>query len=119
MLIFALMRYATEPGHKLTALRSTDWAPAARCCGQPDNRCVPEPKAWAAPTWKALAFSVDDPNRYQYRIVVDTKQKPARVTVEARGDLDCNNSLSSFKQTITIGPNGPESGELEIQNETE
>src|SRR2546430_12695679 len=37
--------------------RSTGWTPAKSCCGQPGDKCAPDPKLWTDPTWKALNFS--------------------------------------------------------------
>jgi hypothetical protein len=115
----SVMAWANADGHKPSMLKSTELAPAARCCGQADNKCVAEPKSFAGPTWKALGISIDEASRYQYRIVVDAKRKPATITVEARGDLDCDGKPSSFHRTVTFGANGPELGALESQDEDE
>jgi hypothetical protein len=115
----AIVAWGSDDGHKPSMLRSTELAPAARCCGQPDNKCVAEPKSFAGPTWKALGISVDEAGRYQYRILVDAKHKPATITVEARGDLDCDGKPSSFRRTVTFGPKGPILGDLQSQDEDE
>jgi len=104
---------------KASALRSTEWTPKAGCCGQADNKCAPDAKAWDAATWKALGFSVKDPHYYQYRVRVEGKGAATRVTVEARGDLDCDGDYSSFRRTIGYGANGPASEGLQSDNETE
>ncbi len=101
--------------------RSTGWTPSRGCCGQPGDKCAPDPKAWKDPTWQALGFSVDDPHHYQYRVTSDGKGRKARIVVEARGDLDCDGKFSSFKRTGTIGEDGAISGGsgLEIHDEME
>jgi hypothetical protein len=114
-----VVAWAGDAKHRPSTLRSTDYAPAARCCGQPDNKCAADPKAFSGPTWKALGITVDEGGHYQYRILVDAKSKPAKITLEARGDLDCDGKYSTFRRTVTFGPSGPEPGTLESQDEDE
>ncbi len=105
----------SEP-KRAAALRPTEWTPKAGCCGQPDNRCAPEATQWQVPTWKALGFSVGEPSYYQYRVRVDGKGPTARIVVEARGDLDCDGTFSSYRMTIPLsGPRTP----LETEHEME
>jgi hypothetical protein len=85
---------------------STDWTPAKGCCGQPGDRCVPDAAAWAAATWKALGFSVDEGHLYQYRVQSTGKGPKAKLVVEARGDLDCDGKFSSYKREVTVDGQG-------------
>ncbi len=100
--------------------RSTAWTPAAPCCPQPGGKCAPDAKLWRDPTFRALNFSVDDPFYYQYRVTSEGRGPKARVTVEARGDLDCNQVTSSFKRTVTVDGQGKATvGPLDSANDTE
>ncbi|HEY0255716.1 MAG TPA: hypothetical protein VGC41_29505 [Kofleriaceae bacterium] len=63
--------------------------PSKTCCGQPNNKCQPEPEAFAKdPIWSALEFSIDEPSLYRYHYKSDGKT----ATVEAVGDVDCDGS---------------------------
>ena len=107
-------------GPKFTFPASTPWTPARGCCGQRDNKCAPDPAAFSAPTWKALNFSVDEPHYYQYRVTSQGKGKNATLTVEARGDLDCNGKAATFRRTLKVFPDSSVApGELETENESE
>jgi type IV pilus assembly protein PilA len=101
--------------------KSTAWTPKRSCCGQPGDKCQPDPKAWNDPTWTALSFSVDDPSYYQYRYTSVGKGKKAHFVIEARGDLDCDGQFSSFKRTGDILPDGSVTGGsgLETHDEIE
>jgi hypothetical protein len=75
----------------------TGWVPATPCCQQPDKRCQPDPSTWNKPPWRELHFALSDPHRYQWRYTAQGENVGATVTLEARGDLDCNGKYSSFK----------------------
>ncbi len=112
----SLRSVVAEGGKGVQSIKATEWTPARGCCGQTDNKCVVDPGAWKG-TWQALTFSVDDPSRYQYRVRTEGKGKQVRYILEARGDLDCDNTFSSYKRTFSA--DGGEIGELQIENETE
>ena len=116
MLVTQLRSLVSDGGKPLQSIRSTEWTPAKGCCGQPDNQCAPNTSSWSAPTWKALNFSVDEPSRYQYRVRVEGKGKTVKYIIEARGDLDCDNSYSSYKRTISADGTA---SDLETENELE
>ena len=86
--------------------KSTDWTPARGCCGQPGDRCAVDTHAWDQPMFRALAFSVDDPHSYQYRVTAEGRGKKARLVVEARGDLDCDGHFSSYRRVVTLDGDG-------------
>ena len=44
--------------------------PQLACCEQ-GGQCQPDPATWAAPGWKELEFSIDDPYRYAYEYAPD------------------------------------------------
>jgi hypothetical protein len=101
---------AAKGGARFTFPANTPWTPGADCCGQKRNQCAIDPPTWNHPTWKALKFSPEGPTYYQYRFVSMGKGKKATFTVEARGDLDCNQTWSHY--SITGHVNGQ--GVLEI-----
>ncbi len=74
-----------------------DWTPPGRACDQPNQKFSPDPSLWKGEPWKSLDFSVDTPSYYQYRVVAGADG----VTVEARGDLDCDGEFSSFRRTVS------------------
>jgi hypothetical protein len=87
--------------------RSTGWVPSVPCCKQPDNKCQPDAKQWqSSESFRGLEFSVSDPGYFQYRISSEGRGGKARITVEARGDLECNQAESSYKRTVTLDAHG-------------
>lgn len=73
---------------------------AGACCGQPDDKCVPDDKQWAE--WKAIGFLMDEPYRYSYQLDADATGFTAR----AIGDLDCDGTYSTFEMAATIAADG-------------
>jgi type IV pilus assembly protein PilA len=98
---------------------STEWTPQRNCCGQPGDKCAPDASVWKGKTWTALNFSVNDPHYYQYRVQSSGKGKTARTIVEARGDLDCDGTFSSFKREIAIDAQGNASGGVGLMTQDE
>jgi type IV pilus assembly protein PilA len=95
---------------------SADWAPGASCCDQPEGKCQPSPASFAGATWSALGFSIEEPHYFQYRITTSKSE----VTIEARGDLDCDHEYSSFRRSATVGPGGTlQAGAEHSENELE
>ena len=67
--------------------------PATACCGQPQNKCAPEPKAFESDkVWSALDFVLYEPSSYRYSYHSDGKA----VVVQAVGDLDCDGSAATY-----------------------
>ena len=100
--------------------KSTAWTPARGCCGRPADKCEPDASLWTDSTFAALGFSVDDPHYYQYRVTSEGRGAAARMTVEARGDLDCDGKPSSWKRVVTVDAQGnPSVGPLQSVDEIE
>ncbi|CAN5907008.1 hypothetical protein BH11MYX3_BH11MYX3_41870 [soil metagenome] len=49
------------------------------------------------PTWAALHFQIDDPNRFRYSYESDGKTANA----SAIGDLDCDGVMITYKLLVT------------------
>jgi len=78
--------------------------PADSCCGgsadgDDDGECDPDPKAWDAPTWRALGFAVTEPHRFVYSYAGEGTGDNARFAATAQGDLDCDGQRSTFERT--------------------
>jgi hypothetical protein len=97
--------------------KSTDWTPAGSCC--PDT-CAANAALWTQPTFRQLGFSVDEPFRYQYRVLSEGRGAGATIKVQARGDLDCDGVWSLYERTVTVDAKGSASvGTLFSQHEIE
>lgn len=70
---------------------------------------------WSTPTWKCLMFSINDPQYYAYTYTSnDGVGVAARYTATANGDLDGDDTLSTFE----LKGRGSESGEAEREGMT-
>ncbi|MBN2495721.1 MAG: hypothetical protein JXR96_14100 [Deltaproteobacteria bacterium] len=78
-------------GSPLPAME-TGWIPAEPCCDQPQGHCSAPAETWQRPPWDKLRFSVEPPSYFQWRFRSDGQS----VTVEARGDMDCDGQYSSY-----------------------
>lgn len=76
--------------------------PAASCCASVGEKCAPSPADWDTQVWSALHFSVDDPHYYQYQYDSTGVASAAMFTARAVGDLDCDNTLSTFERVGAI-----------------
>ena len=74
-------------------------SPAQSCCDG-GGTCEPDPAVWAAPGWKALAFSIDGAHRYTYAYVPDPGGRAA--ILRAAGDLDCDGEPALYELEIRI-----------------
>ncbi|MBW2730921.1 MAG: hypothetical protein JRH20_00925 [Deltaproteobacteria bacterium] len=89
--------FATRGGaRKLARLKSTPWTPAQSSC-QRRAKSSAGLVTFKTPTFQALGFAPTPPYRYQYRVLRTGRGKALVLTLEARGDLDCDNTPSSFK----------------------
>ncbi len=80
--------------------------PAPNCCanqGGPDTdedgRCDPAPENWAADTWKALDFRLDEPHHFVYEFKnLGPTDDGIEFEISAYGDLDCDGEMSTFRR---------------------
>lgn len=85
---------------------TTGWTPATSCCQGGGNTCQPDPTAWNQGPWKDLQFQLSDPHYYQWRYTSTGTGKQATFEAEARGDLDCDGTFSSFKILGAVDASG-------------
>jgi hypothetical protein len=80
--------------------------PAEACCARGDasGACPADPAAWAAPGWRALAFSVDGPHRFSYAYLPDASGRAA--VLRAVGDVDCSGAPVVRELVIRIDAGG-------------
>jgi type IV pilus assembly protein PilA len=71
---------------------------AASCCGQPGDKCKPNPALWNTANWAALNFSVDDPFYYWYTYTSAGTDTSSTFTADGNGDLDCDGTYSTFER---------------------
>jgi len=92
---------------------------AGHCCAGGLDKCAPNAADWTNASWQALNFSVDDPRHYGYEFAIaDVLAGP--FTARATGDLDCDNTLSTFEMLgQVIGGNVTSSASMRRVNETE
>jgi hypothetical protein len=79
--------------------------PQPSCCDR-GGTCAPDPDAWSAPGWRALAFSIDGEHRYAYAYVPDPGGRAA--LLRATGDLDCDGEPALYELEIRLEPGGPQ-----------
>lgn len=76
------------------------------CCGQTGDKCVPDPDAWDGAVWQALNFSVDDPHYYWYWYRAEGVGALSAFTAMAMGNLNCNQSYSTFERVGGVNEAG-------------
>jgi hypothetical protein len=92
------------------------------CCdGAGNDKCAPDAANWAGPTWTALHFSVDDPHYFGYNYTGTATGATANYTAHAYGDLDCDDTHSTFEMygSISSSVEGVQHGALYKEQETE
>src|SRR5215470_17101434 len=91
----------------------TATAPAANsCCGQPGDKCAPNPGDFTAASdlWSALKFSIDDPHYYWYTYTGSGTGLSSAFTAAANGNLDCDTEYSTFELVGSIQSDGTVTG---------
>jgi type IV pilus assembly protein PilA len=77
------------------------------CCGQPGDKCVPDPTIWSTPEWNALKFSMDDPHYYSYDYTSTGSGVGANFVANATGDLNCDTAVfSTFEMAGRVQSDG-------------
>lgn len=119
----ALVQYHAgrgRAGQRFRFPRSVGWTPATSCCkARTAPKCAGGDVGFGHPTWRALRFKIDDPHYYQYRLTSSGQGSRAKVVIEARGDLDCDDKHASFSVTGTVTSAGLEFSGTVIADETE
>jgi prepilin-type N-terminal cleavage/methylation domain-containing protein len=63
------------------------------CCGNPNNHCPADPKAFVdSDGWKALDFQIDEPSLFVYNY----SGEAATFVATATGDLDCDGTPITY-----------------------
>ena len=81
-----------------------DWA-GQTCAGGDSAKYTPDPQTWAADTWQALNFAVEDPFYYRYTYAstgADATGPESQFTARAEGDLNCDQVLSTFERVGNV-----------------
>ena len=77
------------------------------CCGGDEGpKCLPDPEAWSQPIWQALNFSVDDPHYYWYHYISEGTGIESRFTARSMGNLNCNDTYSTFERVGGVSSDG-------------
>jgi prepilin-type N-terminal cleavage/methylation domain-containing protein len=98
------------------------WANSGTECGCATGaRCPGNDSAWGTAVWQALNFSLPDPHNYMPGYTGSGTGSAAQFTAYAKGDLNCNSTLSEFSRTGSINSNGDVTGSYQpvIVNELE
>lgn len=81
---------------------------------------VDPPGTWSHPTWRLLAFELTGPHAYSFQFDSHNAADASTFSAEARGDLDGDGVLSTFRITGSVTPgNAPQLGVLEVMREVE
>jgi type II secretory pathway pseudopilin PulG len=102
---------------------SAAWANSGTECGcSTGARCAGGDAIWRTDlVWQALNFSLADPHNYLPGYSGSGVGSAAKFTAFAKGDLNCNTTLSTFERTGAINSNGDVTGSYQpiITNELE
>jgi len=101
---------------------SANWAYGSECGCLTGGRCLGGSTVWGTDlVWEALNFSLADPHNYLPGYSGSGVGAAAQFTAYAKGDLNCNTTLSTFQRTGLINGNGDVTGSYQpiITNELE
>ena len=101
---------------------SAAWAATTECGCLTGSRCPGNSVKWGSDgVWKALNFSLPDPHYYLPGYTGSSTGSSATFTAYAKGDLNCNGTLSEFSRQGGINSNGDVTGSYQpvIVNELE
>jgi hypothetical protein len=86
-------------------------ANAQECGCEPSTFCGGANPVWVSdPVWHALNFSLPDPYHYMPGYTGNGTGSAAQFTAYAKGDLNCNSTLSEFSRDGSINALGDVSG---------
>lgn len=88
---------------------NTGWVPALPCCQHAAGsacRATSGSGDWDGDPWRALGFRREGRHYYQVRYASSGEGATARFEVEARADLDCDGTYSSYMLTGWIDADG-------------
>jgi type IV pilus assembly protein PilA len=98
------------------------WVAATECGCQQGGRCLPNPTFWSTDqVWAALNFALPDPHNYIPGYSATATGTNSTFTAYAKGDLNCNQTLSEFSRVGGVNPAGDVKGAFQptITNELE
>jgi prepilin-type N-terminal cleavage/methylation domain-containing protein len=101
---------------------SGEWANGGTECGcATGGRCPGNDAKWSTAVWQALNFSLPDPHNYMPGYTGAGVGSAANFKAYAKGDLNCNKTLSEFSRVGSINSNGDVTGSYQpyIENEIE
>jgi hypothetical protein len=91
----------TRDERQCGTLASVDLTPTPTACDAPDKRFAVNHDAWKTPTWQALGIRSKDLSRfYSFSIDAAGSSRQTRIVLQARGDLDCNDSVATIRVTL-------------------
>ncbi len=73
------------------------YTPVDDPCANGSPRYNYDPAIWKKNGWDAIGFSPDRAHFYQYKVETTGTGDNAKMTAIARGNLDCDNTFSTFK----------------------
>jgi prepilin-type N-terminal cleavage/methylation domain-containing protein len=92
------------------------WAAASECGCMTGSRCPGNSTAWGGDgVWQVLNFSLPDPHNYLPGYTGSGSGAGAQFTAFAKGDLNCNSTISRFERQGAINSNGDVSGSYQPQ----
>ncbi len=93
---------------------SADRTPTDKCCSQTGEKCQPDADQWSG-AWQSLKFAMEDPHYYQYQYTGSA----TAFTAHAFGDLDCDDTLSTFEMVGVVGADGAVTGSASFFKDNE
>lgn len=103
-----LMRYLVQQVKRVHAgtgalpRQAAGPTPAIGACCEQGGRCAVDTTQWTLPTWRALAFTIDDPHRFSYSY----QPTQTGAVLRAVGDVDCDGQPSVVEVMLTLSPSG-------------
>ena len=93
--LHAGLRLRLEEGGTEPLPKSAGPQPPLGTCCKEGGTCAPDPSRWEGPEWDQVFFAISFPSHFSYEYRRE-KGENARFDVYAYGDLDCDNSYSTY-----------------------